>query len=188
MRFRATHDGLTGLWNRGVIMDLLGRELARSRREQVCTAILICDLDHFKSVNDTYGHPAGDDVLRETAKRLVASVRSYDFVGRYGGEEFLVVLNNCNPAFAFARAEEIRKTIAQTPVPSANGPIPVSMSVGLLLSQDWGHLRVEELLPEADAALYAAKAAGRNCVKVARPKISSPDSDSQDRESVRMRR
>ena len=188
MRFRATHDGLTGLWNRGVIMDLLGRELARSRREQVCTAILICDLDHFKSVNDTYGHPAGDDVLRETAKRLVASVRSYDFVGRYGGEEFLVVLNNCNPAFAFARAEEIRKTIAQTPVPSANGPIPVSMSVGLLLSHDWGHLRVEELLPEADAALYAAKAAGRNCVKVASPRLSSPDSDSQDRESVRMRR
>jgi len=188
MRFRATHDGLTALWNRGVIMDLLGRELARSRREQVCTAILICDLDHFKSVNDTYGHSAGDDVLRETAKRLLASVRSYDFVGRYGGEEFLVVLNNCNPAFAFARAEEIRKTIAQTPVPSANGPIPVSMSVGLLLSQDWGHLSAGELLPEADAALYAAKAAGRNCVKVARPKISSPDSDSQDRESVRMRR
>src|SRR2546428_150944 len=152
MRFKATHDGLTALWNRGVIMDLLGRELARSRREQVCTAILMCDLDHFKSVNDTYGHLAGDDVLRETAKRLLASVRSYDFVGRYGGEEFLVVLNNCNPAFAFARAEEIRKTIAQTPVPSASGPIPVSMSVGLLLSQDWGHLPAGELFPEADAA------------------------------------
>jgi two-component system cell cycle response regulator len=79
-------------------VDLLGRELARSRRERVSTAILMCDLDHFKSVNDTYGHLAGDDVLRETAKRLLTSVRSYDFVGRYGGEEFLVVLNNCNPA------------------------------------------------------------------------------------------
>jgi two-component system, cell cycle response regulator len=188
MRFQATHDGLTALWNRGVIMDLLGRELARSRREQVCTAILMCDLDHFKSVNDTYGHLAGDDVLRETAKRLLASVRSYDFVGRYGGEEFMIVLNNCNPAFALARAEEIRKTIAQTPLPSASGPIPVSMSVGLLLSQDWGHLPVEELLPEADAALYAAKAAGRNCVKIARPKDSPPDSDSQVRESIRTRR
>lgn len=113
-------------------------------------------------------------------------MRSYDSVGRYGGEEFFVVLNNCNPAFAFARAEEIRKTIAQTPVPSASGPVRVSM--GLLLSQDWGHLPAEELLPEADAALYAAKAAGRNCVRVASPRISPPDSDSQNHESIRMRR
>jgi diguanylate cyclase (GGDEF)-like protein len=71
MRFQATHNGLTTHWNRGVIVDLLGRELARSRRERVSTAILMCDLDHFKSVNDTYGHLAGDDVLRETAKRLL---------------------------------------------------------------------------------------------------------------------
>ncbi len=188
MRFQATHDTLTALWNRGVIMDLLGRELARSRREKVCTAILMCDLDHFKNVNDAYGHATGDDVLRETAKRLLASVRSYDFVGRYGGEEFLIVLNNCNPAFALARAEQIRKTIAQTPVPSGSGPIRVSMSVGLLLSQDWGHLPAEELLPEVDAALYAAKAAGRNCVKVASPRISAPGPDSQDHGSIRMRR
>jgi diguanylate cyclase (GGDEF)-like protein len=188
MRFRATHDELTALWNRGVMMDLLGRELARSRREQVCTAILMCDLDHFKNVNDTYGHLAGDDVLRETAKRLLASVRSYDFVGRYGGEEFLIVLNNCNPPYALARAEEIRKAIAQAPVPSATGPIPVSMSVGLLFSQDWGRLPVEELLQEVDAALYAAKAAGRNCVRIASPKISSSDSGSQAHESFRMRR
>lgn len=188
MRFQATHDGLTALWNRGVMMDLLGRELARSRREHVCTAILMCDVDHFKNVNDTYGHLAGDDVLKETAKRLLASVRSYDFVGRYGGEEFLVILNNCNPPYALARAEEIRKAIAQTPVPSASGPIPVSMSVGLLLSQDWGRLPVEELLQEADGALYTAKAAGRNCVKVASPRISPADSDPQAPESIRMRR
>src|SRR5690242_13517970 len=92
MRFQATHDALTSLLNRGVIMDLLGRELARSRRENLSTAILMCDLDHFKSVNDTYGHVAGDEVLKETAKRLLGSVRSYDFVGRYGGEELLIVL------------------------------------------------------------------------------------------------
>jgi diguanylate cyclase (GGDEF)-like protein len=188
MRFRATHDGLTVLWNRGVIVDLLGRELARSRREHVCTAILMCDLDHFKSVNDTYGHLAGDDVLKETAKRLVASVRSYDFVGRYGGEEFLVVLNNCNPAFGFARAEEIRKAIAQKPVPSSSGPVPITMSLGLLMSQEWGRLPVEELLHETDAALYAAKAAGRNCVKVASPKISSAGADPQAQEPIRLRR
>jgi two-component system, cell cycle response regulator len=188
MRFRATHDELTTLWNRGVMTDLLGRELARSRREHVCTAILMCDVDHFKTVNDTYGHHAGDDGLKETAKRLLAAVRSYDFVGRYGGEEFLVVLNNCNPPYALARAEEIRKAIARTPVPSVNGPIPVSMSVGLLFSEDWGRLPLEELLQEADAALYAAKAAGRNCVKVASPKTSSPDSGSPDYESIRLRR
>jgi two-component system, cell cycle response regulator len=188
LRFKATHDGLTALWNRGMIMDLLGRELARSMREHFSTVILMCDLDHFKSVNDTYGHPVGDDVLRETAKRLVASVRSYDFVGRYGGEEFLVVLNNCDPAFALARAEEIRKAIALKPVPTSSGPVPITMSLGLLLSQEWGRRPVEELLHEADAALYAAKAAGRNCVKVASPKIYSADSDPHAHEPLRVRR
>jgi two-component system, cell cycle response regulator len=171
MRFQATHDGLTALWNRGVILDLLGRELARSMREGVCTAILLGDLDHFKDVNDTYGHPVGDEVLKETAKRLLSSVRSYDFVGRYGGEEFLVVLNNCKPEFAFARAEEIRKAIALRPAQTSVGPIPVTMTLGLLLSQDWGRRPVQDLLQETDNALYAAKAAGRNCVKVATPKV-----------------
>ena len=188
MRFQATHDGLTSLWNRGVIMDLLGRELARSRREHVSTAILMCDLDHFKSVNDTYGHVTGDDVLKETAKRLLASVRSYDFVGRYGGEEFLIVLNNCKPAFAFARAEEICKAISQKPMPSSSGPIPITMSLGLLLSQEWGFRPVEELLHEADVALYAAKAAGRNCVKLASPTMPSLAPEPQEQEHIRMRR
>jgi diguanylate cyclase (GGDEF)-like protein len=90
-------------------------------------------------------------------------------VGRYGGEEFLVVLNNCDPAFAFARAEEIRNTIAQRPVQTSAGLVPVTMSLGLLLSHEWWLRSVEELLHEADIALYAAKAAGRNCVKLASP-------------------
>src|SRR5260370_14035796 len=188
MRFQATHDGLTTLWNRGVIMDLLGRELDRSRREHVSTSILMCDLDHFKSVNDTYGHLAGDDVLKETAKRLLSSVRSYDFVGRYGGEEFLVVLNNCNPAYALARAEEIRKAIAYKPVPSSNGPVSATMTLGLLLSHEWGSLPLEDLLKQADAALYAAKAAGRNCAKVAIPKIVPGGPDLQVHKPPRLRR
>lgn len=188
MRFQATHDGLTALWNRGMIIDLLGRELARSVREHFSTAILMCDLDHFKNVNDTYGHLVGDDVLRETAKRLLASVRSYDFVGRYGGEEFLVVLNNCNPSHALARAEEIRKAIAQRPVPSSSGPIPVTMSLGLLMNQEWGRKPVEELLHEADAALYAAKAAGRNCVRIASPNLPTAEADPQTQVPVRVRR
>ena len=100
MRYKATHDSLTSLLNRGMIVDLLARELTRARREKGSTVIVLGDLDHFKAVNDTYGHPVGDEVLREVARRLLGSVRSYDFVGRYGGEEFLVVLNNCNASKA----------------------------------------------------------------------------------------
>jgi two-component system cell cycle response regulator len=172
MRFRATHDALASLWNRGMILELLGRELSRSHRERVSTAILLCDLDHFKSVNDTYGHLAGDEVLRETARRLLSSVRSYDFVGRYGGEEFLIALNNCDPAFGVARAEQIRKSIEGRPVQTSNGLVSVTMSLGVLLSHEWGARPVEELLQEADVALYAAKGAGRNCVRLARPKAA----------------
>src|SRR5580704_5401784 len=108
MRFKATHDPLTSLFNRGVTMDLLARELTRTRREKGCTVVMLGDLDHFKEVNDRYGHMVGDEVLREIARRLLASVRSYDFVGRYGGEEFLIVLNNCDPSLASLRAEEVR--------------------------------------------------------------------------------
>ena len=187
MRFKASHDALTTLWNRGVILELLERELSRSHRENATTVILLCDIDHFKAVNDSFGHLVGDEVLRETAKRLLASVRSYDFVGRYGGEEFLVVLNNCNPAFAFARAEEIRNTIAQRPVQTSTGPVPVTMSLGLLLSHEWGIRSVVELLNDADSALYAAKRAGRNCVKVANPNAASDIPGSRVDEPARQR-
>ena len=169
MRFKATHDHLTSLWNRGVIVDLLGRELTRSQRENVCTALILGDLDHFKNINDRYGHLVGDQVLREVARRLLHSVRSYDFVGRYGGEEFLIVLNNCRPDSALARAEEIRKSICTRPVQTDVGPLEVTMSSGLLRSTDWGHRPAEDLIHEADSALYAAKTAGRNRVQVAEP-------------------
>jgi len=188
MRFKASHDALTTLWNRGVVMELMGQELSRSHREKGTTVIVLCDIDHFKTVNDSFGHLIGDEVLRETAKRLLASVRSYDFVGRYGGEEFLVVLNNCDPAFAMARAEEIRNTIAQHPVETSSGPVTVTMSLGLLLSHEWGSRSVEELLHEADKALYSAKAAGRNCVQLAKPKVACGVADYRGREPVKQRR
>jgi two-component system cell cycle response regulator len=171
MRFKATHDALTSIWNRGVIMDLLGRELMRSQRESACTIVLLGDVDHFKSVNDTHGHLVGDEVLQEIARRLLLSIRSYDFVGRYGGEEFLLVLNNCKPQFAEARAEDIRKIVSSRPVQTLAGPLNITMSFGLLLSDVWGVRPVEELLHEVDAALYAAKAAGRNCIRVAKPPV-----------------
>jgi len=188
MRYRATHDALTSLWNRGVILELLERELIRSHREGTATVILLGDLDHFKRVNDTHGHLAGDEVLRETARRLLASVRAYDFVGRYGGEEFLVVLNNCNPACSLARAEEIRKTIEKRPVQTVTGMVPVTMSLGLLISQEWGLRPAEALLREVDAALYAAKEAGRNCVKTARPKEPIADPAQLLNDMIRNRR
>jgi len=169
MRFKATHDDLTLLWNRGVIMNLLGRELTRSQRENVCTVIILGDLDHFKKINDTHGHLVGDQVLREIARRFLQSVRSYDFVGRYGGEEFIIVLNNCQPDSALARADEIRKVICTRPVNTDAGPVPVTMSLGVVLSSEWGQRPPEDLISEADEALYAAKAEGRNRVKVARP-------------------
>jgi two-component system cell cycle response regulator len=171
MRFKATHDALTSIWNRGVIVDLLGRELMRSQRESGCTIVLLGDVDHFKSVNDTHGHLVGDEVLQEIARRLLLAIRSYDFVGRYGGEEFLLVLNNCKPQFAEARAEDIRKTVSSRPIQTLAGSLSITMSFGLLLSDEWGVRPVEELLHEVDAALYAAKAGGRNCVRVAKPPV-----------------
>ena len=137
MRFQATHDLLTSLWNRGVIVELLVREIHRSRREKNCIAIMMCDIDHFKAVNDKFGHSAGDDVLREVSRRLQSSVRSYDMVGRYGGEEFLVVLNKCDPASAVARAENLRQAIFSQPIHLADTQLTLSISVGLALSSEF---------------------------------------------------
>lgn len=175
MRFKATHDQLTSLWNRGVIMDLLRRELARSQRENGSTALLLGDIDHFKCVNDAHGHLVGDQVLREVARRMLLAVRSYDFVGRYGGEEFLIVLNNCDPASAFPRADQIRASIGDRPIQTDAGALKISMSFGVLISRDWGHRPADELLREVDAALYSAKNSGRNCTKLA-----SPTDDTRD--------
>ena len=172
LRFKATHDALTSIFNRGVIMDLLGREVSRSRRESIPIAILLCDLDHFKRVNDTHGHLIGDEVLKETSRRLLLSVRSYDYVGRFGGEEFLVILNNCPAAFTAGRAEEIRRVISSSAVQTNAVLLSISISIGVHQTDNWGSATVEELLHEVDSALYAAKAAGRNCIKFAKSEHS----------------
>ena len=167
MRYKATHDALTALLNRGTIVELLARELTRTRRENGCTIAVLGDLDHFKLVNDTHGHLVGDEVLCEVARRLLGSVRSYDFVGRYGGEEFLLVLNNCDAKMSMQRAEEIRAAVCQSPFLTSGGPMSITVSVGVIASRDREQLTVEELLCEADRALYSAKAAGRNCSRLA---------------------
>jgi diguanylate cyclase (GGDEF)-like protein len=162
MRYKATHDSLTALLNRGTVLELLAAELNRERRDNISIAIALGDLDHFKLVNDTHGHVVGDEVLSETGRRLLGSVRSYDFVGRYGGEEFLIVLNNCCSDTLMDRAEEIRTAIGGSPFRTSQGPVSVTVSLGVLAGHPTDKRPLEEILCEVDRALYAAKSAGRN--------------------------
>lgn len=159
-----------------MIVELLLREVHRYRRERNCTAVLMCDIDHFKSVNDSLGHAGGDDVLREVSRRLRTSVRSHDMVGRYGGEEFLV-LNKCDPASAVHRTENLRQSIFSRPIHLASSQLTVSISLGLVLSSDFPRCDVEELLHHADMALYAAKASAATAKKVDLPNVA-PDKES----------
>jgi two-component system, cell cycle response regulator len=161
LRFQATHDALTGIWNRGAFLDLLQREIERADRSQTPTGLLMLDLDHFKKINDTYGHPAGDVVLKEVACRINRVVRSYDFVGRYGGEEFLVVLPGCDQNQAQQSAERIRSEIAEGPVLTVNAEILVTASIGVTSARA-NTASGKEILAVADTALYEAKRAGRN--------------------------
>jgi diguanylate cyclase (GGDEF)-like protein len=161
LRHQATHDVLTGIWNRAMVVDQLERELARSRREGQSLAIILADLDHFKSVNDTYGHAAGDAVLREAASRLVGVPRRYDFVGRYGGEEFLLVLPNCELPEAAMVAERVRTAVADAPISVGTIRLPLTVSLGVACTSGKDDA-AEILLQQADEALYHAKALGRN--------------------------
>ena len=162
MRFKATHDALTGVWNRGSIMETLDREIVRSHREGSSLGVLIADLDHFKSVNDTYGHLAGDCVLREVTKRLQSAVRTYDAVGRYGGEEFLILLPGCNAKETQDKAERLRAAINHLPINTESGSLDITMSAGAVASGDWPADSAKQILQMADAALYRAKEEGRN--------------------------
>lgn len=168
---RATHDGLTSVYNRTAILELLGKELQRALRSEsapVCTILL--DVDHFKAVNDTYGHQAGDVVLQEVARRIEQSLRPYDVVGRYGGEEFLVVLSNCDAAQGVAVADRIRTTCSDTPFQVGHYSVHVSVSLGVAEAIPLS-VTVDELIFRADMVLYSAKTEGRNLVKVWEPVI-----------------
>ena len=162
LRQEATHDGLTGLLNRRAILGLLQIELERAIRESQPVSILMADLDHFKEINDRYGHLAGDAVLREAADRMKASVRRYDSVGRYGGEEFLVVLPGCNGDGALAQAERMRVSLASEPFRVASEHLPVTCSIGLAWRPGTTRCDTDALIREADLGLYGAKEHGRN--------------------------
>jgi diguanylate cyclase (GGDEF)-like protein len=165
MRHAATHDSLTGLTNRAEILAMLERELERARRERKPVAVILCDVDHFKNVNDTLGHLFGDEALREIGRRLRTQLRVYDGVGRYGGEEFLMVLPSCDLPNALLRADGLREIIAKTPVVCSGEERLITMSMGVAVSACEGKNEVEMLLNQADAGLYKAKENGRNRIE-----------------------
>jgi diguanylate cyclase (GGDEF)-like protein len=164
LRERANKDLLTMLPNRSAIQTTLEQELARCHRDRRTVGLILLDIDHFKKINDTYGHFAGDAVLREAAGRLRGNMRTYDQVGRYGGEEFLVVLPNCDLDQASHQAERLRQRLHGTTMMVEGMEIPVSASFGVTVS-DGTERSLDDLVRVADEALYRAKAAGRNCVK-----------------------
>ncbi len=161
LEMKAQIDVLTRIWNRGAIQEIAARELEHGRTIATSTAIAILDLDHFKQINDAHGHAAGDEVLRVVSQRLRAAIRPTDAVGRYGGEEFLVVLPQIGREPLLHVCERIRCAIAKEPVVSGGATIPITCSVGAVLSEE-GSESVETLVRAADGALYEAKRAGRD--------------------------
>jgi diguanylate cyclase (GGDEF)-like protein len=166
---KATRDGLTGLLNRGAIIERLGDQLTLARRAEEPLSVVIADIDFFKVINDSRGHLAGDEVLRELARRLGLQTRSHDALGRYGGEEFLFVLYPCEPAEAAEAAERFRRAIAETPFILDAGDrscLDVTISLGAASTRGAADSGMQSLLKRADDALYASKADGRNRVTV----------------------
>jgi diguanylate cyclase (GGDEF)-like protein len=165
LREQATRDPLTGLWNRRSIVEILERELARSQRENSHLALLMVDLDHFKLVNDTFGHSAGDAVLREVSLRMASSVRPYDAVGRYGGEEFLIILPGCAAGTGLSQAERMRSIIEEAPVIIDSSRLEtITASFGVTSCCGPVVPSADAIIQVADQAMYAAKREGRNRV------------------------
>jgi len=162
LRELATHDPLTGLLNRRASFDSLLAELNRGCRTGNPVCLVMADLDHFKRINDTHGHQTGDEVLCEVARRMQSSLRPYDTLGRFGGEEFLLVLPGCKLEDGVKLAERICHLIRCEPVKARNQPIDVSISLGVAVANSPVPAELEALLGSADAALYRAKEAGRN--------------------------
>jgi two-component system, cell cycle response regulator len=160
---QATHDALTGIFNRRAILDQLARELARTQRLGGRLSVGMCDIDNFKKINDTYGHLAGDEVLVAFAGCLQANLREYDYVGRYGGEEFLVIAAGSTGQGDDGLYERLRQQVAALEIKTRAGSC-VSVTVSIGTAPGTGKSTVDALLAAADAALYRAKAEGRNRV------------------------
>jgi len=174
LRRKASHDHVTGIFNRGVVLEMLRRERARAARQHSPVAVAVLDLDRFKRVNDVFGHQAGDIVLHEAARRISASLRRIDIVGRYGGEEFLLVMPGCGSDAAVMIAERVRFAIAATPMLASDRTIPVTASIGVATMAETSQ-NDQQLIAEADSAMYEAKRRGRNRVEVA--PVAVPEGD-----------
>ena len=162
LRVQATHDGLTKLLNRNSIMEIIDMEFERSERGNIPMGIIMVDIDHFKKINDTYGHQAGDEVLKEVASQLNRSIRTYDRIGRYGGEEFLIFLPDCNPEKIKVIAERLRKNVSGNEYIFNEQKINVTISLGLTVNGDENILSPEMMIHVADTGLYEAKRSGRD--------------------------
>ncbi|HTV13779.1 MAG TPA: diguanylate cyclase [Acidobacteriaceae bacterium] len=163
MRYQAEHDGLTGLWNHRVIVEQLREEMNRAHRNGSALSVVLIDVDHFKKINDSFGHPAGDLVLQELSSIFTHALRPYDSVGRYGGEEFLLILPGCELESAMLRAEQLRSAVESALIRDGEIALQVTASFGVasaLASQ----AEAETVIRAVDAALYRAKSIGRNCV------------------------
>jgi diguanylate cyclase (GGDEF)-like protein len=167
-QFQATHDGLTGLCNRKGILDLLCREYELATRSGKSIGIMMLDADHFKRINDSYGRLSGDSVLIEIANRIRKNTRSTELAGRYGGEEFLLVLPESEQVNVATVAERIRSAVASEPVHIGDLALQVTLSIGICILQPLLHT-AEEALASADTALYESKNAGRNRVSFSSP-------------------
>ena len=161
---KAKIDPLTGVANRGVVLTRLAHEVERANRYLEPLSVAFIDIDRFKPINDTYGHAQGDAVLKQVADLVGSNIRALDLLGRYGGEEFMLILPGTTPEDAYPLAEKLRGLVMQTPLRLANGEaLRLTISIGIAGGVG-GHLRPERLTSDADAAMYSAKSLGRNQV------------------------
>lgn len=166
VRFKSTHDSLTGAWSRGNTFDMLERELSRANREAKPLGLILIDFDRFKNINDSLGQLAGDDVLRQAALRILGSVRIYDIVGRVGGEEFLLLFSGCDTAAIRNKAERIRGIIANSPFKIASGTVSLTASLGAFSARPSEFHTSKSVLRSLNGALSRAKELGRNRVEM----------------------
>lgn len=163
----ATTDSLTDLWNRRKIFEIFEEELDRGTREHIHIGAIMIDIDNFKQINDNFGHTTGDRVLTEVAFRLKHSLRLYDKIGRYGGDEMLIVLPNCDQNNMTVIAERLRQVICTKKIKTNAGDLNITISLGGASTQNFNEISLDKLLESSDKALYLAKRRGRNCSVVA---------------------